>query len=116
VASEPSARFTHQTIGRRTVLSVSGEIDMLTAPDLRRAIGDALDGGGLELWIDLTATEFMDSSGVHALLQGQTRVEELQRRLTIICPPGPVRRIFELAGVRGPLSLAVDRAEAHRDS
>ena len=108
------ARIIHRTVGHRMVVDVSGEIDMLTAPAFRDAIAGALDTGALELWIDLT--EFMHSSGVHALLDAHARVRELRRRLTIICPPGCVRRLFEVAGVSEVLPLALDRAPAHRDS
>jgi anti-sigma B factor antagonist len=110
------ATITHHTVGHRAVISVGGEIDLLSAPELRQAIDEALATGGLELWIDLTATEFMDSSGLHALLEAQERVCELRRRLTIICPPGSVRRLFEVAGVVDRFTLAADRAAAHRDS
>lgn len=114
-APEPPARITHHTVGRRAVLSVSGEIDVVTAPAFRRAIDDAIDAGNAELWIDLTATEFMDSTGIHALMEAHLRAEDLQRRLTIICPPGPVRRLFEITRLSVTLPLAVDRAAAHRD-
>jgi anti-anti-sigma factor len=110
------ANISRHTIGRRTVISVGGEVDLLSTPALRRAIDETLATGGVELWIDLTTTEFMDSSGLHALLDAQERVCELRRRLTVICPPGSVRRLFEVAAVTDRLTLAADRAAAHRHS
>jgi anti-sigma B factor antagonist len=108
--------ISRHTVGRRTVISVGGEVDLRSTPALRQAIDEALATGGVELWIDLTTTEFMDTSGLHALLDGQERVCELRRRLTVICPPGSVRRLFELAGVTDRFTLAADRAAAHRIS
>jgi anti-anti-sigma factor len=84
--------------GDRAVLAVAGEVDLATAPALRSAIDEALDSGAGELWLDLCATTFMDSSGLHALFDGQARARELRRGLAIICPPGPVRRLFEVTG------------------
>jgi anti-sigma B factor antagonist len=102
-----------QVVGRRAVLDVAGEIDLATAPALGASIDEALSNGAAELWIDLTATEFMDSSGLHALIAAQHRAGELNRRFAVICPRGPVRRLFKIAGMLDRLPLFDDRAGAH---
>jgi anti-sigma B factor antagonist len=111
-----TAAVTLHVVGRRTVVRVAGEIDTATAPALRAAIDAALEHGALELWIDLTPTTFMDSSGLHALIDAQARAFELNRRLAVICPGGCVRRVFDLVGLSGRLSLYDDCAAAHRGS
>jgi len=111
-----TARFSRQTVGRRTVVGVTGEVDVHTAPSLRRAIDEAIGAGSAELWIDLSEADFLDSSGLHALVDAHARVRELERRLTVICPPGPVRRVIDVSGLADQLPLAVDRAAAHRAS
>jgi anti-anti-sigma regulatory factor len=58
----------------------------------------------------------MDSSGLHALIDAQARAFELNRRLAVICPGGCVRRVFDLVGLSGRLSLYDDCAAAHRGS
>jgi anti-anti-sigma factor len=75
-----------------------------------------LADGALELWIDFSSTGFMDSTGLHFLLETQARLNSLSRRLAIICPGGPVRRLLDLAGVAERLPLYGNRAAAHRDS
>jgi anti-sigma B factor antagonist len=84
------------------VIAVAGELDLATAPALRAAVADALDAGAEQLWIDLRATQFMDSSGIHLLVETE---RELGRRLVIVCPPGPVRRVLDIAGVADALPL-----------
>jgi len=103
-------------VGRRTVVRVDGEIDIATAPMLAGAIDGALGGGAVELWIDLTPTSFMDSSGVHVLLEGQARACELKRRLAVICPDRRIRRLFDVAGVSDRLPVYEDRPAANRAS
>jgi anti-sigma B factor antagonist len=103
-------------VGRRTVLAVSGEVDIASSPLLRSAVEAAWDAGAHELWLDLSATSFMDSSGLHVLLDAQRAAEALRRRLTIICPPGNVRRVFELTGAVNTLRVYDDRAAAQRDA
>jgi anti-sigma B factor antagonist len=89
----------------RAVVTVSGEVDLATAPRLRAALDEALDAGAQEVWLDLRATTFMDSSGLHVLFAGQARAEALGRRLGIVCPPGPVRRLFDITGYSERLAL-----------
>jgi anti-sigma B factor antagonist len=108
------AVVTQYSIGRRRVLAVDGEVDLASVPLLSDAVGEALEAGAAELWIDLTDTLFMDSSGLHALLETRQKAAELNRRFAIVCPDGPVRRVFELAGVLDQLPVFDDRAAAHR--
>ena len=112
-ADGDDALVTHHVVGRRTVLAVEGEIDLASVPVLASAIDAALADGAAELWIDLTDTRFMDSSGVHLLVTTRSRVRDLNRQLAIVCPPGPVRRLFEVAGVMDHLPVYEDRAAAH---
>lgn len=94
--------------GRRTTVSVAGELDLATVPLLRSAITAALDSGTPELCIDLWETDFMDSAGLHLLVDAEREVRGLCRRLTIVCRPGPVRRIFDIAGLAELLPLRED--------
>jgi anti-sigma B factor antagonist len=101
-------------VGQRFVLAATGEIDLVTAQRLEQAADDALDKGAHDLWIDLTEVEFIDSSGIHALLQVRGRVDALNRRLAVVCPLGPIHRAFRLTGLDVALPLYTSREEAHR--
>src|SRR3954466_15397167 len=107
------ATVTRHAVGRRSVLAVGGEIDIDTAPALAAAVERELAAGATELWVDLTATTFMDSSGVHVLFGGHHRAVGLTRRLAVICPAGNVRRVLELVGVVDHVPVFADRAAAH---
>ena len=113
---EPPASVVAHAVGHRVVLAVAGEIDMDTADQLHAAVDEALDGGARELWIDLTETTFMDSSGIHVLLETRTRLRALERRLAVICPPGDVRHVLEVAGLDGALPLYDDRSASNHDA
>jgi anti-sigma B factor antagonist len=109
---EPIARVTRHDVGRRTVLTVSGEIDLDSVTELADVVETALADGAAELWIDLSATDFLDSAGLHLLLDTRRRAAELGRRLAVVCPAGTVRRVFEVAGVAEALPLYDDRTAA----
>ena len=103
-------------VGRRAVVAVAGEVDIASSPALQSELEAALDAGARELWVDLCATTFMDSSGLHVLVQLHRRAEELRRRVTVICPPGNVRRVLDLTGVVKELHVRDDLAAAVRDA
>jgi anti-sigma B factor antagonist len=115
-ADPPLIAIDRSDVGRRTVLAVAGEVDAASSPELGCAVDAAVGSGALDLWIDLSATTFIDSSGLHLLLDTNRRAHELRRRLAIVCPPGTVRRVFDIAGVADALPLYDDLASAHRDS
>lgn len=99
-------------VGRRAVLSVAGEIDMTTAAAVRDAIESAA-AQAFEIWVDLTETRFMDSSGVHAVATARAHLAETGRRLVVVCPVGPVLRVLTLTGFDQVLEIHPSRSAAH---
>ena len=89
---------------------------MAVAPELDVAVEQALTAGASDLWIDLSATRFMDSSGVRVLVEAQHRAYRFNRQLAVICPHGRVRRVLELTGVLTHIAVYEDRDAAHRAS
>jgi anti-anti-sigma factor len=95
-------------------LTVAGEVDLDSVPHVADAVDDALEAGALELCLDFSSTDFVDSNGVHFLIETQPRLSLLARRFAVICPRGPVRRLLDLTGMTERLPLYHDRAAAHR--
>jgi anti-anti-sigma factor len=98
------------------VIAASGEIDMATAGLLAGSVEDAIGRGAADVWVDLSQVRFMDSSGVHVLVDARARAADLNRRLRVICPPGEPRRVLELTGVSALFGVATSRAAAHQAS
>ncbi|HET9124680.1 MAG TPA: STAS domain-containing protein [Solirubrobacteraceae bacterium] len=87
-------------IGARAVtVFARGEIDVLTAPaldqDLRGAHSDATEA----VVLDLEGVTFMDSAGIHLLLDAQQRASSGGYRFGLRHVPAQTRRLFNLAGV-----------------
>jgi anti-sigma B factor antagonist len=99
-------------VGRRAVVAVAGEVDMQTAPDLQTAIETA-SSRALEIWVDVSDTTFMDSSGLHALVQSRAHLAEAGRRLVLICPQGPVLRVLTLTGLDQLFEIHATRGAAN---
>ena len=82
-------------------LLVSGELDLFREADLRRAIDDVLaDTTPERLVLDVREVQFLDSSGLRALLMCRDRARSLGIPLALAVAPGPVTRLLDVAGVR----------------
>ena len=88
-----------------TVLRVSGDLDLETAPRLLAGAEPHLVAADEGLIIDLSALTFIDSSGLSALIRINQRVSAIGRRLTIITPAPQVAKAFEITGLDQVLPL-----------
>jgi anti-sigma B factor antagonist len=96
------------------VLSVAGEVDLDTAPQLQAAIMDAIDRtAGAACIVDLTGVSFLGSAGLTALLSTTRHAEARSEPLPIVVDANrPVIRPIELTGLDAVLRLyhSVDEA------
>jgi anti-sigma B factor antagonist len=89
----------------RTVVEVSGEIDVYTAPRLREALIGLVDGGNYQLIIDLEGVEFLDSTGLGVLVGGLKRVRAHDGGIDLVCTQGKLLRIFRITGLSKVFSI-----------
>ena len=94
-----------------TVVTVIGELDVLTARRLMPQLDDIVRKRTGDAVIDLSRAEFIDSFGLTVLLGTQRRLERQGRSLTVICGEGPVRRAIEFARLIEPLGVVPSLAE-----
>jgi anti-sigma B factor antagonist len=100
------------SFGAAPGLAVRGEVDIAAVPALEQALETAIETTSGALVIDLSDVAFLDSSGLLALLHGRGLLAREDRALVIVCPPGPVRHLFEVAGVAELLILCASREDA----
>jgi anti-sigma B factor antagonist len=95
VATQPDAEG--------ATLTVSGEIDVATSPTLRRELHAILDAGASHVVIDLSATTFIDSSGLGVLVGALKRLREANgnghQTLVLTGLQPAVRKVFEITGL-----------------
>jgi anti-sigma B factor antagonist len=93
-------------------VAVHGEVDVSAIPSLVEGLETAIRDSEGAFVIDLCDVEFLDSSGLSVLMRARALLGQEERRLAIVCPPGPVRRLFELAGISDLFFLYGSRDEA----
>ena len=85
--------------GRTVHLHVVGEIDMSTVPTFNQAVASALDETPERVMIDLSEVEFMDSSGLNALVRARNAMDDRGGDLVISGMSDQVGRLFDLSGL-----------------
>lgn len=86
--------------GNQIVVSVSGEIDMLTAPSLHEAIGELIDvQRDVDLVLDLAELEFIDASGLRVIDAASAQLGAVGRLLLLRSPPSMTVRILQITGL-----------------
>ena len=77
-------------------LRLEGEFDVANAPELAAAIGDL--GGDGKVDVDMSGVTFMDTAGLHALVQGARSLDG-DTPVVLVDPPSRIVRLMELVGV-----------------
>ena len=95
------------------MLTVRGELDLSTAPELREPLEQALQQDQPSILIDLTDCDFVDSTGVALIVEAWQRVDGQQDgRIALCCPNPQVRRVLEITGIEGSIGLHTERDAA----
>jgi anti-sigma B factor antagonist len=95
--TEPEFQLREEDLDRRThVITVSGEIHVSTAPEFQRRLDTAISRGKTAVVLDLSETEFIDSTGLSVLLNGLRRVTRQRGRMALVCTNPTVMRLFEI--------------------
>jgi anti-sigma B factor antagonist len=94
------------------VLTVSGELDMATAPELRASLMAAVQSGTGGLVLDLRPVGFLDSVALATMLHARRELGDARRMAIVIARDSYTRLIFEVAGLPQCLDLFETRDEA----
>jgi len=94
--------------GRGVRVTVAGEVDIATSPQLRDACLRAVNEGAGDVHLDLAGVTFLDSSGISVLVQAQQRLVALGRGFELRTVSRPARRVLEIAGLGPAFGLAAD--------
>lgn len=85
--------------GSAIIYRLHGSLDLATAPSLRAALIEAANEGKHDIIVDLTELEFLDSTGLGALIGAHRRALENGGRVRLIVRDGPIQRLLNITGL-----------------
>lgn len=103
--------------GDALVFSLRGTLDVATSPSVRAALIEAAENGKHEIIVDLSQVEFLDSTGLGALIGAHRRALEKNGRVRLVCTDGPIQRLLNITGLMKSFAVytTLEAALADRD-
>lgn len=95
-----------------SVLAVTGEVDVATAPRLREQLIELVNQGSTRIVVDLTGVDFLDSTGLGVLVGALKRVRTQDGELVLVCNEPRVLKVFEITGLTKVFNLVASVDEA----
>jgi anti-sigma B factor antagonist len=109
----PEFSLSQDTIDdERHVVAVTGEIDLFTAPELKAALGEAIEAGRRRIVVDLSDTTFLDSTALGVLIGTVKRLRSRDGRLTLVNTDANIAKTFEITGLDQIFAIFATRDEA----
>ncbi|MEA2331239.1 MAG: anti-sigma factor antagonist [Thermoleophilaceae bacterium] len=96
------------------LVSVEGEVDIATASRLISVLNTSVAEALKSVVVDLTDVGFMDSTGLALLINARRRLTLRRKGFAVVCPPGPLRRVFEITDMVETLHVCPDQESAAR--
>jgi len=92
---------------------VTGEVDMSNAATVRQQIAEYVTPDADAVIVDLSELSFIDSAGLHSLIELGTVLNERRQQFLLCLPSGStIRRAIEIIGLPHAVSVYSDRSEA----
>jgi anti-sigma B factor antagonist len=96
------------------VLTVWGEVDIVTAPRLWRALETMLTEGERRIVLDVANLTFIDGSGLQVIAEAQTRSQAVGSELAVRSVSALTLKLFHIVGLAGALSIEAPEPEVSR--
>ena len=102
--------------GRWEVLTVTGEIDMATAPRFRQRLLAVIGAGAQNVVIDLSGVDFIDSTGLGVLMGAAKRVRSNGGDIRLVMTGSRLADLIELTRLDRVLDVFDSISAATEDS
>lgn len=84
---------------KEKVVKLSGEIDVYTAPELKKTLLPLTEEEGIFVQVDFTEVSYMDSIGLGVFISALKSSQEYNSRLQIVHVHERILRLFKITGL-----------------
>ena len=85
--------------GKITLFALGGVLDIATSPSLRAALLEAAEAENHDIIVNLSQLEFLDSTGLGALIGAHKRATEHHGNLRLVAHEGQILRLLRITGL-----------------
>jgi anti-sigma B factor antagonist len=101
--------------GAMSVFELTGSLDIATSPTVRASLVEASERGDHKLIVDLTKVDFLDSTGLGAIIGAQRRAKEFGGDVRLVVKEGQILRLLRITGLLKVLSVYASLDDAVND-
>jgi anti-sigma B factor antagonist len=98
--------------GGACVVTLTGEVDVYTAPALRARLIEAAESECSAIVVDMSGVDFIDSSGLGVLVSVLKRVREQGSTMSIVSDREVILKVFRITGLDRVFPIVPTLAEA----
>jgi anti-sigma B factor antagonist len=86
-------------VDSHAVIEVRGEVDVHSAPQLRDRLIEVLDAGNSSVVVDLSWLQFIDSTGLGALVAALNHANSVGAKFRLVCKAERLLKVFRITGL-----------------
>lgn len=98
--------------GNATILELHGRLDANSAQEAEQRLLTLIDGGALQIVLDLSGLEYISSAGLRVFLSVAKRIRHAGGKLALVSPAPQVAQILDVAGFANILPITAMVSEA----
>ncbi|MDQ5987326.1 MAG: putative anti-sigma factor antagonist BtrV [Syntrophus sp. SKADARSKE-3] len=83
---------------KAVIVSVTGRMDALAAPQFDKELETLLEGGETRIIIDFKDLEYISSAGLQIILAAAKKMEEVKGEIILLHLKDAVKEVFEISG------------------
>lgn len=87
------------------VLSVTGEVDVETAPSLRSELQEICQPPAVKVALDLRKVAFLDSTGLGVLVGAHNRLQDTGGAFVVVCDSPIILKVFAITGLDSVMAV-----------
>ena len=104
----------HDPVDGSHLIVAGGELDLAATSEMSAIFAMSAAGPQDAVVLDLVGVEFIDSSALGTILRAAQQLEASGKRMHVVAPEGPVRRLLEITGAQIAAVTLEALGELHR--